>query len=457
MIHVITTRRARSRRSASSRPSRSCAGVDRAAAVGVGPAGTQQVVVVVVPDATAPPAGSRAAAPLAEQVRAAMRVDVAAVLVVPALPVDKRHNSKIDRTRVARWATRRARRRTDARAVKVLVTGATSLLGGAVARAAARSGRRRHGVPAPTRAGWACAKCSATSPTARAVEAAVAGADVVIHAAAKVDVIGPWSAFEATNIAGTANMLEASRGRVGRPLRVRLVAVGRPRGPVARRRPGRAGRPRPRRVTTTRAARRSPSVSALAAGTGGLSVVAVRPHLVWGPGDTQLVGRIVTPGPPGPARDRRLRRGVDRHHLHRQRRRCDRRRRRSRRPVERARARRLERTAAAGARAAEPDRTWRPASRRLGCASRPGWPARAGTVLERVWDRLRRDDEPPITQFPRRTAVDRALVRPARDPAGARVATRGRTSTRVSPASRPGCGADRLSLRCSLAGSDERT
>lgn len=31
-------------------------------------------------------------------------VDVAAVLLVPALPVDKRHNSKIDRTRVARWA-----------------------------------------------------------------------------------------------------------------------------------------------------------------------------------------------------------------------------------------------------------------------------------------------------------------------------------------------------------------
>jgi hypothetical protein len=33
-------------------------------------------------------------------------VDVAAVLVVPSLPVDKRHNSKINRTRVARWAER---------------------------------------------------------------------------------------------------------------------------------------------------------------------------------------------------------------------------------------------------------------------------------------------------------------------------------------------------------------
>jgi hypothetical protein len=32
-------------------------------------------------------------------------VDIAAVLIVPALPVDKRHNSKIDRTRLAKWAT----------------------------------------------------------------------------------------------------------------------------------------------------------------------------------------------------------------------------------------------------------------------------------------------------------------------------------------------------------------
>ena len=41
---------------------------------------------------------------LADQVRAAVAVDVAAVLVVPELPTDKRHNSKIERTRIARWA-----------------------------------------------------------------------------------------------------------------------------------------------------------------------------------------------------------------------------------------------------------------------------------------------------------------------------------------------------------------
>jgi olefin beta-lactone synthetase len=80
-------------------------GVSQAAAVGVGPVGTQQLVVVVVPD-VAPARAALANATLAERVRARVEVDVAAVLVVPRLPVDNRHNSKIDRTRVARWAER---------------------------------------------------------------------------------------------------------------------------------------------------------------------------------------------------------------------------------------------------------------------------------------------------------------------------------------------------------------
>ena len=77
-----------------------------AAVVGVGPRGTQQVVVVVVKSAPGRRA-DLADEDLADRVRARTGdVDVAAVLVVPSLPVDKRHNSKIDRTRVALWAER---------------------------------------------------------------------------------------------------------------------------------------------------------------------------------------------------------------------------------------------------------------------------------------------------------------------------------------------------------------
>jgi len=80
------------------------AGVVLAAAVGVGPPGVQQIVAVVEPIA---PERTARLAPLAlvDAVRAAVDVDIAAVFAVPELPVDRRHNSKIDRTRVAAWAT----------------------------------------------------------------------------------------------------------------------------------------------------------------------------------------------------------------------------------------------------------------------------------------------------------------------------------------------------------------
>lgn len=84
--------------------------VARSAAVGVGPAGTQAVVVIVEPAA-----GQRlslGSSPLAlPQVSAAVReasaqAPVSAVLVVDQLPTDIRHNSKIERTALAAWAER---------------------------------------------------------------------------------------------------------------------------------------------------------------------------------------------------------------------------------------------------------------------------------------------------------------------------------------------------------------
>ncbi|MER7169420.1 AMP-binding protein, partial [Micromonospora sp. NPDC000207] len=80
-------------------------GIARAAVVGVGPRGVEQVVVV----AETTPGVRRAALAdpeLTDAVRAVVAPPVAAVLVVPALPTDIRHNSKIDRTRLSRWAQR---------------------------------------------------------------------------------------------------------------------------------------------------------------------------------------------------------------------------------------------------------------------------------------------------------------------------------------------------------------
>ncbi len=78
-------------------------GSDMVAVVGVGPVGTQQVVAVIQTPTVRRPA-------LADldhhsNARSVAGVDLAAVLLVPELPVDRRHNSKMDRPRVAAWAT----------------------------------------------------------------------------------------------------------------------------------------------------------------------------------------------------------------------------------------------------------------------------------------------------------------------------------------------------------------
>ncbi len=77
-------------------------GVRRAAAVGVGPVGVQQVVVVVEDERNA-----QASPELAAAVRAAVAPQVVAAVWCAPLPVDIRHNAKIDRTALAATMERR--------------------------------------------------------------------------------------------------------------------------------------------------------------------------------------------------------------------------------------------------------------------------------------------------------------------------------------------------------------
>jgi acyl-CoA synthetase (AMP-forming)/AMP-acid ligase II len=95
------------------------AGIAAAAVVGVGPAGTQQLVAIVVANRPVPQPrlagwldarlpgrrrGAVAGLELTDTVRSAVDVPVAAVLLVNRLPVDIRHASKVDRTALAGWA-----------------------------------------------------------------------------------------------------------------------------------------------------------------------------------------------------------------------------------------------------------------------------------------------------------------------------------------------------------------
>jgi len=183
--------------------------------------------------------------------------------------------------------------------VKVLVTGASGMLGAATAAALVRRGDSVTVLQRRT-AGLDLDEVRADIADAEAVRAAVAGHDAVIHLAAKVDFSGPWSDYERINIDGTRHIIDACR-RAGV---ARLVHVSSPSVAHA----GRALVGAPAGPADPAGARgpyaRSKAVGeqlALRANSPDLAVVAVRPHLVWGPGDQQLVARIVAR-----ARQRRL-------------------------------------------------------------------------------------------------------------------------------------------------------
>jgi nucleoside-diphosphate-sugar epimerase len=175
--------------------------------------------------------------------------------------------------------------------VRVVVTGATSLLGAAVAtRLHARGDevtvfqRRPSGLDITERLG------DVADPAA--VSAAVTGADAVVHLAARVAATGPWSAFAETNVSGTANVVAAAReAGVTRVVYVSSPSVAHAGSSLVGASAGRAD-PASARGHYARS-KAEAELLALAASTDSFPVVAIRPHLVWGPGDTQLVGRIV--------------------------------------------------------------------------------------------------------------------------------------------------------------------
>jgi nucleoside-diphosphate-sugar epimerase len=175
--------------------------------------------------------------------------------------------------------------------VKVLVTGGTSLLGAAVAgRLVARGDNvvslQRGDASGP----WLQSRGDVRD--AEAVSRAVRGADAVIHLAAKVSVTGAWEEFESTNLGGTQHVVDACRTHgVRRLVHVSspsVAHIGQPLVGVD----AEAADPDGAHGNYARSKALAERL-ALGAADDALAVVAVRPHLVWGPGDTQLVGRIV--------------------------------------------------------------------------------------------------------------------------------------------------------------------
>jgi 2-alkyl-3-oxoalkanoate reductase len=175
--------------------------------------------------------------------------------------------------------------------VKVLVTGATSLL----ARTTAEILLARGDDVVCLQRGpstLAAEQISADIRDATAVQRAAAGCDAIIHAAAKVGVVGSWDDYRTINVDGTNNVLAAARAAgIKRIVYVSSPSVAHGGDAIA----GLGAEPPVlgRKNAFYAESKAMAEQAALAANSSDLAVVAIRPHLVWGPGDTQLVGRIV--------------------------------------------------------------------------------------------------------------------------------------------------------------------
>ncbi|MEO6881770.1 MAG: NAD-dependent epimerase/dehydratase family protein [Mycobacteriaceae bacterium] len=175
--------------------------------------------------------------------------------------------------------------------MKVLVTGASGMLGRGVAQALLARGDEVT-VLQRRPAGLDTREVLGNIDDANTVDRAAAGCEAVVHLAAKVDVVGPWSEYARANVEGTRTVVHAcTQSGVRRLVHVSspsvahagrsLVGVG-------------AGPADPTRARGSYARSKAMAEQlALAADGPDLAVLVMRPHLVWGPGDTQLVGRII--------------------------------------------------------------------------------------------------------------------------------------------------------------------
>ncbi|MDU0344397.1 NAD-dependent epimerase/dehydratase family protein [Microbacterium sp. KSW2-29] len=176
--------------------------------------------------------------------------------------------------------------------MKVLATGSSGFLGRAVVRALQDAG---HAVRTLQRrpSGVAGAEDRLGSVTdADAVASALQGVDGVVHLAAKVSLAGDPAQFRAVNVEGTRTLLDAAAAAgVTRIVHVSSPSVAHAGHALA----GVGAEPADPDAAHGEYARTKAEAEllALSRADSSTALVAIRPHLVWGPGDTQLIARVV--------------------------------------------------------------------------------------------------------------------------------------------------------------------
>ena len=179
--------------------------------------------------------------------------------------------------------------------MKILVTGGGGFLGGAIVdRCLARGDQvasfSRRAYPELTAKGVTCYQGDLADLAA--VSAAVKGCDAVFHVAALPGIWGDYETYYQTNTVGTQNVITACQThQCPRLIYTSTPSVIHSGGDVE----GiDESHPYPDSFLTHYPATKALAEQAiLAANSPTLSTVALRPHLIWGPNDNQLVPRLV--------------------------------------------------------------------------------------------------------------------------------------------------------------------
>jgi nucleoside-diphosphate-sugar epimerase len=188
--------------------------------------------------------------------------------------------------------------------MKALVTGGGGFLGQAIVKLLIERGDTvrtfsRHPHPALTALG--VEHCRGELSDATAVSDAVKGCAMVFHVAAKAGVWGPYEAFYQANVVGTRNVIAACRQhgieRLVYTSSPSVVFDGHDMEGVDE------SVPYPQHFEAFYPQTKAEAEQlVLQANDAALATVALRPHLIWGPGDNHLVPRILQRGAQGQLR-----------------------------------------------------------------------------------------------------------------------------------------------------------
>ena len=181
---------------------------------------------------------------------------------------------------------------------RVLVTGGGGFIGLAIVRELRKQGIEtlvlgRHNYPAAEAAGATCIQGDIRNPAT--VTQAASGCDTVFHVAAKAGIWGDFRDYYSINVLGSLNVVAACKKKGVQALvytsTPSVVFDGHDLQGADETLPY-ATKPLCHYATTKILAEQQ----VLLANSNDLRTTAIRPHLVWGPGDTNLIPRLMARG-----------------------------------------------------------------------------------------------------------------------------------------------------------------